>query len=167
MSIRIRFTTAGGDVEDVPLLPTVIREQEQEHGKPWSEIVTLSSEWAFYGAWRYMQLRRDAWMSYQSLHKSWVEALARGWSESLTQQPVSGRTGPMQLADGLALVGDDMQAQRCSLMMGTTSRARASLNLLLMVFIHHEAKLPLVAGLPEPAGGLLDGGFGLLQRRKI
>ena len=42
MSIRIRFTTAGGDVEDVPLLPTVIREQEQEHGKPWSEIVTLS-----------------------------------------------------------------------------------------------------------------------------
>ncbi|MBS0609616.1 MAG: DUF1631 domain-containing protein [Proteobacteria bacterium] len=59
------------------------------------------------GTVRDMQLRRDAWMSYQSLHKSWVEALARGWSESLTQQPVSGRTGPMQLADGLALVGDD------------------------------------------------------------
>ncbi len=71
MSIRIRFTTAGGDVEDVPLLPTVIREQEQEHGKPWSEIVTLSSEWAFYGAWRYMQLRRDEG---RSLDK-WLEPI--------------------------------------------------------------------------------------------
>src|SRR5690606_20931031 len=71
VSIRIRFTTAGGDVEDVPLLPTVIREQEQEHGKPWSEIVTLSSEWAFYGAWRYMQLRRDEG---RSLDK-WLESI--------------------------------------------------------------------------------------------
>ena len=49
----------------------MIREQEQEHGKPWSEIVTLSSEWAFYGSVALRQLRND---EARSLDK-WLESI--------------------------------------------------------------------------------------------
>lgn len=59
MSIRLRITPAEGDPEEIPLLPTVIRELEQQHGKPWHEIVQLNSEWAFYAAHRYLQIRRN------------------------------------------------------------------------------------------------------------
>lgn len=68
MSIYLRITPAEGEPEEVPLLPAVIRELEQKHGKPWAEVVTLNSEWAFYAAWRHMQLRRgesrslDEWL---------------------------------------------------------------------------------------------------------
>ncbi|MHA7599217.1 DUF1631 family protein [Alicycliphilus sp. T452] len=54
-----------------------------------------------------MQLRRDAWMSYQARHKAWVELMVRGWRGSLAQQPAPGGTAPMPMSDALALVGDD------------------------------------------------------------
>ncbi|MBS0294282.1 MAG: DUF1631 domain-containing protein [Proteobacteria bacterium] len=59
------------------------------------------------GTVRDMQLRRDAWMSYQSRHAAWVGTMERGWRESLSQQPEVGRSAPTPLSDGLALVGDD------------------------------------------------------------
>ena len=59
------------------------------------------------GTVRDMQLRRDAWMGYQTRHKAWVELMVRGWRGGLAQQSAPGRTTATPMSDGLALVGDD------------------------------------------------------------
>ncbi|MBS0509481.1 MAG: DUF1631 domain-containing protein [Proteobacteria bacterium] len=59
---------------------------------------------------RDMQLRRDAWLSYQARRKAWVADMARTWREALVpQQTIST---PMPLDGGLELVDDDVVEDR-------------------------------------------------------
>lgn len=57
---------------------------------------------------RDMQLRRDAWMSYQAHHKAWVEHLGRGWRESLAPAPTTSRGALAPASGSLELLGDDV-----------------------------------------------------------
>ena len=59
------------------------------------------------GTQREMQLRRDAWMSYQAHHKGWVERTARAWRENITPPPASSRATPLA-SGGLELLSDDV-----------------------------------------------------------
>lgn len=59
---------------------------------------------------RDMQLRRDAWLSYQAHRKAWVADVARAWREALVPQQVI--SAPMPLDGGLELVDDDVVENR-------------------------------------------------------
>ena len=59
---------------------------------------------------RDMQLRRDAWMSYQAHHKAWVDQVGRAWREGLMPPSSTSRGAPEP--GGLSLVGDDVVENR-------------------------------------------------------
>lgn len=58
------------------------------------------------GTQRDMQLRRDAWMSYQAHHKGWVERTGRAWRENLAPPTTTSR-GALA-SGGLELLSDDV-----------------------------------------------------------
>ena len=55
---------------------------------------------------RDMQLRRDAWMSYQARRQPWVADVVRAWREALVPQQSASATA--SLDGGLELVSDDV-----------------------------------------------------------